>query len=400
MATPALTVSQMREAGDAFETYGTKSAAARSLDMDRSTFKHRLTAWERIKHFPDKALEEMVAVGAPPERAGLTWFKGENISVSCDMSPTDATSEEFLSDFLADIAKHSPKLTRPKYDLGEHLLVIAAADVHTGKLATAYETGDSYNIKIAEDRTRAGVQGVLDMAEHFGIEEIIINTGNDGLHVDNSRGTTTAGTHQDTDQTIHCMFNSMFWTWVWVLEQAALMAPVRVVFDASNHPWLSDWMLNRNLEAHFRNDERIMFDHNMQSPRHRKYVVYGSSLIGFTHGDGAKDADLGQLMAYEAREHWGKVQRGYWITKHLHHKSRKTVGLSPAMHEKDLVGVTVIRAGVEDLSKNVAVEVVRSPSGNDGWHDRNGYVGAMKAVEAFMFHHRSGQVARFTRPFY
>jgi hypothetical protein len=105
-------------------------------------------------------------------------------------------------------------------------------------------------------------------------------------------------------------------------------------------------------------------------------------------------------MQHEAREWWGKTQRGYWIIKHRHHKDAHTVGLSGYEQEKDGMGITVIRSGDMQLDKNVSVEVVRSPSGTDGWHDRNAFVGAIKAVECFLFHATRGQVARFTYPFY
>jgi hypothetical protein len=47
---------------------------------------------------------------------------------------------------------------------------------------------------------------------------------------------------------------------------------------------------------------------------------------------------------------------------------------------------------------NIQLEVVRSPSPPDGWHDRNGYVN-MQAVEAFIHHPFEGQILRKTEWF-
>jgi hypothetical protein len=44
----------------------------------------------------------------------------------------------------------------------------------------------------------------------------------------------------------------------------------------------------------------------------------------------------------------------------------------------------------------VTAEYLRSPSASDSWHDRNGYVGAKKAIEAFIHSFDNGQVARIT----
>lgn len=308
--------------------------------------------------------------------------------------------EEIIADACRELADRSPVVAKPDYDLGDHMLVISPADIHMGKLAEAYESNDTYTKETAEQRTKEGVAALLQVNKLYRLECITINTGNDSLHVDNRSNTTTRGTPQDTDGSIFGMFQAMMDTWIWVIEQSAAVAPVHVVFDPSNHPMVSDWMLNQALQAWFRNDERVTFDVNMQSMLHRKYQVYGASLIGYAHGNAVKEKDLPQLMQYEAREWWGKVKRGYWIIKHTHHKNAKMVGMSPYQVEKDYAGVTVIRSGNMNGDENIAVEVVRSPSGTDFYHHSHGYVGALKAVEAYVFSFERGQVARFTHPFY
>jgi hypothetical protein len=48
--------------------------------------------------------------------------------------------------------------------------------------------------------------------------------------------------------------------------------------------------------------------------------------------------------------------------------------------------------------RDVNIEYVRSTSGVDGWHDRNGYT-SKPALEAFLHHPEGGQIARFTQFF-
>lgn len=361
----------------------------------------------RLKRQDGAVEAAMSAVGTDREPRAF-WAKQQPDGSILHSVLIGATDDDSAAEFEAVIdaacerlSKASPVVAVPNdYLGGDHMLSLTPADVHMGKLCEAMETGDAYNMQVAEQRTKDAVAGLMKVASAFGLECVTVNTGNDGLHIDNSRKTTTGGTPQDTDGSIFSMFDAMFDTWVWVISEAAKYAPVHVVFDPSNHPWVSDWMLNRSIMAWFRNDERVTFDVKMNSIRHRKYQVYGVNLIGYTHGDGAKDKDLPNLMQYECREWWGKTQRGYWLVKHKHHKDAKTVGLSGYQQEKDGMGVTVIRSGDMQLEKNVSVEIVRSPSGTDGWHDRNAFVGAIKAVECFLFHATRGQVARFTFPFY
>mgnify|MGYP003331832918 CR=1 FL=1 len=49
--------------------------------------------------------------------------------------------------------------------------------------------------------------------------------------------------------------------------------------------------------------------------------------------------------------------------------------------------------------QGVTVEYLRSPSGTDSWHHRNGYQHAPKAIEAFIHSKNFGQVARLTHLF-
>lgn len=410
MGQQPLSDEQAQEAYDAWMRHGrSRLKAAEELGLPPATFASRLiVAQSRGLHLSEGARVAMGHAGLNGLDAKGGWIHnydedGKKIGATrwaaADISESDEI-EQIIDGLCENIAARSIRYPKaPKPD-GEHLLVISPADVHMGKLAEAFETGDAYTQEIAEARTKEGVLRLLEIGKGFGLEAITVNTGNDSLHVDNARKTTTSGTPQDTDGSIFGMCDSMFWTWVWVIETSAKYAPVHVVFDPSNHPWVSDWMLNRAVMAYFRNHPGVTFDVSMNSIRHRKYQVYGSNLIGYTHGDGAKEKDLPNIMQYECREWWGKTMRGYWITKHTHHKSRKSVGLQPAELEKDHIGVTILRHDDSALDRNVSVEVVRSPSGTDGWHDRNGYVGALKAVEAFLFHRKRGNVARFTYPFY
>lgn len=374
-----------------------RTEIAELLGLSKRQVKSRL-----CNNKTDPAIEEAMAAFGSNQVPNRVWMKNDKFS-ALFVTPVEDGGADIvgqIDDICERVAGRSKVITKPLYRGGEHLLVVSPADIHMGKLAEVMETGEAYDISIAEARTKEGVKGLLEMAHKFGVEAITVNTGNDSLHTDNNRSTTTSGTPQSTTGSIFSMFDAMFSTWVWVIDTAAEYAPVHVVFDPSNHPWVSDWMLNRALMAYFRNDSRVTFDIKMNDIRHRKYQVYGSNLIGFTHGDGVKEKDLPSMMQYECREWWGKTQRGYWLIKHKHHKDAKTIGLSGYQQEKDLAGVTVIKTGDMDLSKNVSVEIVRSPSGTDGWHDRNGYVGAIKAVEAFLFHSERGQIARFTYPFY
>ena len=220
-------------------------------------------------------------------------------------------------------------------------------------------------------RVLEGLEGVIQKAQFYEVDQILFIGGNDILHIDTPKRTTTSGTPQDTDGQWWENFMYAKNLYVDILERLVTIAPVHFVFCPSNHDFTSGFYLSQVIEAWFDKCENITFD---TSIRHRKGFQYGKNLIGASHGDGAKEQDLPLLLATEFPEWWAKTKHRYVYTHHIHHKM-----------VKDYIGVTV--------------ETLRSPSSSDGWHHRNGYQHAPKAVEGFLHHPEHGQVARFTHLF-
>ena len=251
-----------------------------------------------------------------------------------------------------------------------HLLVIDIADLHIGKLATAFETGEDYNSQIAVKRAKDGLQGILNKSEGFYIDKVLFVAGNDILHTDNTKRTTTAGTPQDTDGMWYDNFLMAKNLYIELLEKLLSFAEVEVVYNPSNHDYTHGFFLMQLIEAHFANST-INFNVNLL---HRKAFKYGNNLIGTTHGDGAKIENLPLLLATEFPILWSETKHRYIYSHHVHHKT-----------SKDFIGVTF--------------ETLRSPSGSDSWHHKNGYTGVPRAVEGYVHHKEFGQIARLTHIF-
>lgn len=314
--------------------------------------------------------EECEKVGLPAGAVSNYWYKGEHFSVHVKGQGVDL--EQVRNEMINDMKEYSPlypKIVYNKHTDG-HLLVIDPADIHVGKLASSFETGETYNKQIAVQRVREGVQGILDKVQGYQIDQILFIGGNDVLHVDTPGNTTTSGTGQDADGMWYDSFTMARRLMVEILEKLIAVAPVHYSFCPSNHDFMSGFMLSDAINCWFRNCPDITFDVDM---KHRKYFEYGKNCIGTTHGDGAKLIDLPLLMAQEAGTMWQHKHR-YIYTHHLHHKVAKDFG-------------------------SVCVETLRSPSGTDSWHHRKGYQHAPKAVEGFLHSKDHGQVARLTHIF-
>jgi hypothetical protein len=303
-------------------------------------------------------------------------------SVEC--APIDRNAADYMAVRESHIAALN-SAPAPQYQplqrapvVGGVCVVLDPADCHFGKYAALAETGETYNLDIARQRVIEGVAAIIGQAiKAYEIESIVLVMGNDVLHVDNTVATTTNGTFQNTAGMWFEMFDAAKHTFIDVIESLVPIADVRVVFNPGNHDYMSGYMLVDTLASWFRNCQNVTFD---ASIAHRKYHEFGNSLIGTTHGDGAKPVDLPSLMAYEAPEMWARTKYRYVYTHHVHHKDR-----SRFLETKDFIGVTV--------------EAVRSPSATDSWHAKKGFTGVAKAVEAFIHSKDKGQIARLTHVF-
>lgn len=319
----------------------------------------------------------MVEQGIDPKKISNYWIKSKHISIHVKGGEELVSYEDVRDDLISEMKKYAPKYPKftKKNIKDPHLLVIDPADVHIGKLATITGTGEAYDHMKAVKVLIEGVEGLVDKSKGFELDKILLVIGNDILHVDTPNSTTTKGTYVQTSTTWHEAFKLARKTYVHIIERLADKAQLEVVYNPSNHDYMTGFMLTDALMCWFNNHAGVSFDGSIL---HRKYTTYGQNLICTSHGDGAREANLPMLMAQEASEEWGKTKYRYAYLHHIHHKKQIKYASG-----KDYIGVTI--------------EYLRSPSASDEWHHKNGYVGVKKAIEAFVHHPHDGQVARFTQ---
>lgn len=344
----------------------------RTINHTRANVKYYISHAKKRSENPAlaQACEER---GINFENVGIAWNKDKKWSIQFRPSKTGPTFEEMLQDHINEVKNHTfnyEKIKRADYNF-PCLLVIDPADIHVGKLASSFETGEDYNTQIAVKRVNEGVNGILHKSSGFDIDKIVFVAGNDILHIDTPKRLTTSGTPQDTDGMWYDNFLVAKKLYIDILDKLIKIADVHVMYNPSNHDYTNGFFLADAIKSWYRNCSNISFD---VSIAHRKYFKYGTSLIGTTHGDGAKQQDLPLLMAQESGKLWSDTKHRYVYIHHLHHKI-----------SKDYHGVTV--------------EALRSPSSADSWHHRNGYQHSPKAIEGFVHSRSNGQIARFTHLF-
>lgn len=288
------------------------------------------------------------------------------------------TALNYMEERVGNWSPKYPKIKYPKIT-EPHMLEISLFDVHFGKYAWSMEAGENYDLSIAEDIYEDAFKDLLSRARPYPIEKILIPIGQDFIHIDNLLGETTNGTQQNFDTRPAKIMDTAEWAAIKAIDLARQVAPVEVMFIPGNHDRQNAEALCRTLRAWYRLDDSVTVD---VGPKPRKYVHYGRTLIGFTHGDCENLRDLPTRMADEApADAWIQVQ-GSGGTKEFHighlHKKKVTTHTSV-----DTFGGTLVRT-------------LPSLSATDAWHFRQGYVKGLKAAMSFVYSRSEGLVAEFT----
>ena len=321
----------------------------------------------------------------PSDNWKVAWIKDKETGTSTLVSNPDYKNteevdyEKIREDMIKEMSEMSPTVEKYQREKLEdpHCLIIDIADLHIGKLATKSGSNSSYNVRIAVTRALKAATGLLNKSQPYNIDKIFFIIGNDVLHTDTPKRTTTSGTPQDTDGMWYDNFVIARKVYSKIISMLSEVADVHVIHCPSNHDYMTGFMLADAVYCYFHNNENITFD---VSSIHRKYTSYGDNLLAFSHGDGCKMEQVPYLAAHEAPKMWANTKYRYAYLHHIHHKD-----YFKFRSGKDYIGMTV--------------EYLRSPSSSDRWHNDNGYVGAKKAIEAFIHHPKFGQVCRLTHNF-
>jgi len=262
-------------------------------------------------------------------------------------------------------AKSIKPPARKKVD-DDIVLAIPIGDPHIGMYAWAEETGEDFDLNIARDDLLSAAHNLLSVAPTAS-KCLIINLG-DFFHSDNMSNTTSRSGHSlDVDSRWSKVLKLGCMVMVDMIIMALKRYPeVEVINAIGNHDDHSSVMLAAFLDAYFSNEPRVTIQPTV-SKFH--YFHFGKCLIGVTHGDTVKHADLGELMAADRPEDWGATEHRYWYVGHIHH-SRKM----------ELRGCTI--------------ESFRTLAAKDAWHSAKGYRSG-RDMNAVVLHRDFGEIARY-----
>lgn len=254
------------------------------------------------------------------------------------------------------------------------MLELSVPDLHYGRLCHTDETPSSYDVKIAAHIHQQAIEALYTRASIFPIQKIMLVISGDFFNVDNDKNETTAGTPQSEDSRWAKSFRQGVALLHRAIEFLRSKAEVEVRFIGGNHDRTRLFYAGEVVAAMYANAAGVTV---INQPRVRQYTRWGTVLLGFAHGDGAKHDKLPLLMASESGDLWSGASHREIHVGHLHH-SRETQ----------------FHAGNEHNA--VRVRVLPSLAAVDTWHMLHGFVGQKRAAEAYLWGRKCGAIGSFT----
>lgn len=317
---------------------------------------------------------EGVMDGSVNDRSGMTVHPIFQVKAWLKKKRAATDFKLLLQTFIDSAATHAPKhfTYKPIPKSRDCMYVLNIQDLHLGKLAWSPETGGpDYDIRIGERVYDNAVDELMRKAPLDRIEEVVMIIGSDFFQVDNDKSTTTAGTYVDSDSRLTKIFQVGSAMLTRAVEKIAANFRVRLVVVAGNHDATVSQFLGHYLTAWFRSHSNVVIDN---TPKSRKYVPYGKTLIGFDHGDETKMADLPLIMMRENQETVSQFKFFEMLTGHRHHEETNEY-------------------------KGVKVRIAPVLCAEDKYHHKKGYIGGIRTSQALLYGKDSGlEAIYYTTP--
>jgi hypothetical protein len=245
--------------------------------------------------------------------------------------------------------------------------VYTLTDSHVGMLSWAKETGEPWDLRIAEDTLVACFKRLVESAPRSAVG--FVNQLGDFLHTDGLASVTpTSGHLLDSDG----RYSKMVAVAIRVLRRVvdfALQHHGRVVLLVAegNHDMAGSVWLRHMFAALYENEPRLtVIDSELPYYVHQ----HGKTMLAFHHGHLKKNDQLPLLFASQFAEVWGATKKRYAHTGHRHH-----------VEIKEHSGMTV--------------EQHSTLAARDAYAARGGW-GSERQAQGITYHAEFGEVGRVT----
>jgi len=357
---------------------GSNNKASKALGCTRRTIDkmmNRLEAKAATKAVaPHRSVNKETMEGFEAKRIS-TAYKGDTDEVALQwviQEREKGFKPQLVIDAIEDFQwKPAPVIPKVKGHDSELLTLYTLTDFHLGMYAWKAETGDDWDMSIAEYEA---ISAITRMADGSPESEIaILNLQGDFLHWDGLLAVTPASKHVLDADTRYGKLIEMALSVTMACVEILLRKhkTVKLLVCEGNHDESGSAWLRKAAKVIYNDNKRLVVD-DTEFPYYAH--LHGEIMLGFHHGHKKKNTALPTLFSSEPRyrQMWGAAKYCYIHTGHYHHTE-------------------------QDMSEGGGAIVERHPTiaGSDAYASRGGYV-SWRAAHAITYHSKDGEHSRKT----
>lgn len=355
--------------------HGSIRKAAKFLEIDESTIRksfYRLKAHAAKQGFaPECNLNTKIPEGFSLKGTSTLYDENSNVKLqwvktNIDLEKQKLMMLEVLDSLKEELPKYEPIHIDKNFNNADANLYVIT-DYHLGMYSWEEETGDNWDINIAENTIISWFKKAIELAPNT--QKGVFAQLGDFLHWDGLEAVTP--THKnilDADT----RFQKVVRTAIRVIRNIINMLlekheEVYVIMADANHDpagsvWLREW-----LAAVYDNEPRVIVDCSSDS-----YYCYelGNTSLFFHHGHKKKVNNIDDVFVAKFREVFGKTKYSYAHLGHYHHIQTKETNL-------------------------MLVEQHRTLAAKDAYSSRGGYVSDREA-KVITYSSNYGEIGRIT----
>lgn len=355
--------------------HGGFSQAARDLGITRQTMQDSIKGLKsraaRSGYSPDHDMTKTVPNGYIVKGVS-TYYNAEGkaagqwVKSTLDQQQLEAHIKAAIEALTQDVKRAKP-VAKPKHSIDDLCTQYTFTDCHVGMRSWKPETGDDWDLEIAERILCRSFDHLIASAPDSAVG--IVNQLGDFLHYDSLTPITpTSGHILDADGRYSKVIKVAVRILRYIID-GALQKHQRVVviMAEGNHDMSSAVWLRHLFSLLYENEPRVEVL-NSELP----YYVYqhGETMLAYHHGHMKKNDQLQQLFAAQYPKVWGDTTRRYCHTGHRHH-----------VEEKEHSGMTIFQHS--------------TMAARDAYAARGGWM-SERQITSITYHKKFGQVARNT----
>lgn len=360
---------------DAVLEHGSYRAAARALGVTKNAVIYGINA----------VLQKAAVRGFSPEHdytrtvpepfvvRGVSSYYNKDGLLAGQWVKSKLDDQKFAEQIKAAIEELSKEIPRAKPIEGpaqthEKLCnLYTFTDCHVGLLSWPKETGDNWNLEIAEKTLTESFRHLIASSPKAHVA--IVNQLGDYLHFDGLDAVTpTSKNLLDVDGRFSNVVRVAVRILRAIIDEALVHHDiVQVIMAEGNHDMSSSVWLRHLFALLYENEPRVVVNES-ELPYYA--IQHGICMLGFHHGHLSKKERLPSVFAAEYRAMWGETTKAYIHTGHMHH-----------VDEKEYNGAKVIQHA--------------TMAARDSYAARHGYL-SDRQITAITYHSAYGEVGRST----